>query len=237
MKWPWSRPEIRSSSYTDQIVSRLFAAAAGGTGDGSGLGAIETAARWWGAGLALARVTPSSSALDAVSPSILDSVGRQLCRTGESLFVIDVRHDRVTLTPCGSWSVHGGHDPTTWMYRCVLSGPDQTTTTTREASGVLHIRYSPHPSRPWAGRSPLTLALDTARVAGLLETATAGELNFTQQQVLTPRRGAGEFSMADTLTPGDDPENRDGRRGASRDGRGRDPGRRDATAPRARTAG
>ena len=47
----------------------------------------------------------------------------------------------------------------------------------------------------------MRLAIDTARVAGLLENATAGELNFTQQQLLTPRRGAGEYSVADSLTP------------------------------------
>ena len=43
--------------------------------------------------------------------------------------------------------------------------------------------------------------MDTARAAGLLETATAGELNFTQQQVLTPRRGAGDYAPTDTLAP------------------------------------
>ena len=36
---------------------------------------------------------------------------------------------------------------------------------------------------------------------GLLETATAGELNFTQQQVLTPRRNQGDYAPVDTLTP------------------------------------
>ena len=47
----------------------------------------------------------------------------------------------------------------------------------------------------------MAMALATARVAGLLETATAGELNFTQQQVLTPRRGTGGDYLTDTLTP------------------------------------
>ena len=49
MKWPWSRPEVRSSSYTDQIVSRMIASA-GGASDGGALAAIEVAARWWGSG-------------------------------------------------------------------------------------------------------------------------------------------------------------------------------------------
>ena len=46
----------------------------------------------------------------------------------------------------------------------------------------------------------MAMALATARVAGLLEKATAGELNFVQQQVLTPRHGGGDY-MTDTLTP------------------------------------
>ena len=45
------------------------------------------------------------------------------------------------------------------------------------------------------------LAIDTARAAGLLENATAGELNFTQSQMLTPRRGAGDYATTDMLTP------------------------------------
>ena len=190
--------ERRDSSYTDTVIAQLIAARSG-VGDGGALAAIETAARWWGLGLASARVLPSTLELSALTPSVLDTIGRGLCRSGESLHAITVIGGRVVLTPCGRWAVHG--DDQTWFYRCDLSGPDATRTVTLPAASVLHIRYAPHPSRPWAGRSPLTLALDTARVAGLLETATAGELNFTQQQLLTPRRGAGDFGVADTLTP------------------------------------
>ena len=133
------------------------------------------------------------------APRITDDGPPALCRSGESLHVIDVRHGRVTLTPCGRWTVHGNDQ--TWVYRCDLSGPDTTRTITREAASVVHVRYAAHPSRPWAGRSPVRLAVDTARVAGLLETATAGELNFTQQQVLTPRRNQGDYAPTDTLGP------------------------------------
>ena len=105
------------------------------------------------------------------------------------------------MTPCAQWIIQGDANPASWMYLCTLNGPSTSRTLTLPADSVLHIRYAPHPSRPWAGRSPVTLAMDTARVAGLLETATAGELNFTQQQVLTPRRGAGDYAVADSLTP------------------------------------
>ena len=193
------RREVRES-FTDTVIARLVAASAG-VGDGGALAAIETAARWWGFGLASATVKPDSLPLRAVSPSLLDTIGRALCRSGESLHVIAVRNGRVTLTPTASWTVHGTDDPASWVYRVTLSGPDSSRTITLPAASVLHVRYAPHPSRPWAGRSPVRLAIDTARVAGLLENATAGELNFTQQQLLTPRRGAGEYSVADSLTP------------------------------------
>ena len=193
------RAEVRES-YTDAVIARIMASASAAS-DGSALAAIETAARWWGSGLASATVKPSNIALRSVTPAILDAVDRALCRSGESLHVIAVRNGRVTLTPASAWEIHGSADPSTWRYSATLSGPDATQTVTLDADSVLHIRYAPHPSRPWAGRSPVQLAVDTARVAGLLETATAGELGFTQTQMLTPRRSAGDFGMADSLTP------------------------------------
>ena len=193
------RPEVRDS-YTDLVVSRLVAASAG-VGDGGALAAVETASRIWGSGLASATVKPSEIELAAVTPSVLDTIGRALCRSGESLHVIDVRDGRVTLTPTALWTVQGDADPASWMYLCTLNGPSTARTITRPAASVLHVKYAAHPSRPWAGRSPVQLAVDTARAAGLLETATAGELNFTQKQVLSPRRNQGDYAPVDTLTP------------------------------------
>ena len=199
MKWPWSRPEVRES-YTDQVISRIMASASGAS-DGNALAAIETAARIWASGLASATVSPDTVALKAVSPAFLDSVGRSLCRSGESLFVINVRNGQVTLTPCAQWTVHGGHDPASWRYRCTLNGPSTATTRGLDASSVLHIRYAASPDSPWQGRSPVQLAIDTFRAASLLESATAGELNFQQSQMLSPRSRAGDFGPIDNLGP------------------------------------
>ena len=192
-------PEVRES-YTDQVIARIMASASGAS-DGGALAAIETAARWWGSGLASASVKPDTPALKSVSPTILDSIGRALCRSGNSLFAIAVRGGRVTLTPAASWSVHGDDLAASWLYRVTLNGPDSTRVVTLPSASVLHIRYSPHPSRPWAGRSPLQLGAATARAAALLETATSEELNFTQSQMLTPRRAAGDYGVAETLNP------------------------------------
>ena len=200
MKWPWSRPEVRSSNYTDQILSQLISSASR-AGGGGALGAVEVASRWWAAGLASASVKPDNLALDSITPSVLDTIGRSLCRSGESLHVIDIVAGKVRLRACGRWDVSGSPDPASWKYRCSLSGPSATRTFTLDAASVVHIRYSADPARPWKGRSPLQLAASTAKVAELLETATAGELGFTQTQMLTPRRSAGDFGVADSLTP------------------------------------
>ena len=197
--WPWSRPEIRSSSYTDQVIAQLLASAAG-AGDGSALAAIETASRIWGAGLSSATVSPSNLATRAITPSVLDSIGRSLCRSGESLHVIDVRNGRVALTPTASWTVQGDSDPASWLYLCTLNGPSTSRAITLPAASVVHVKYAPHPARPWRGRSPMMMAVDTARAAGLLEHATSEEFSFVQQQILSPRRNPNEYGT-DSLTP------------------------------------
>ena len=140
------------------VVARIMASASAGVGDGGALAAIETAARWWGSGLASATVKPEDNlALKSVSPLVLDAIGRALCRSGESLHMIDVRNGQVTLTPISSWEIRGSDDPSTWTYRCTLSGPSSTRTFTLDAASVVHIRYAPAPSSPWAGRSPCSL--------------------------------------------------------------------------------
>ena len=200
MKWPWRKPEVRSANYTDQVIAQIMSHASGAS-DGGALAVIEASCRYWGAGLASATVKPDNVALKSVTPSVLDTIGRALCREGESLLAIAVRNGQVTLTPVSLWEVHGSDDPTTWTYRCTLSGPDVTRMVTLDAAAVLHFRYSPSASRPWAGRSPVALSLDTARAATRLENATSEELNFTQQQVLTPRRNQSDYGLADSLTP------------------------------------
>ena len=200
MRWPWRRAEVRSANYTDQVVARLISAASG-VGDSSALASLETAARWWGHGLSSATVSPETSALSAVSASVLDSIGRNLCRTGDSLHVIDIRNGRMTLTPTSSFDVRGSDDPETWRYHVTLTGPTATRTLTVDAESVLHIRYAPSPDRPWAGRSPVQLALDTFKAASLLEGAAQEEFSFTQKQLIAPRRGSGDFAPIDSLSP------------------------------------
>ena len=193
-----------SESYTDQVISVGSWPSASGASDGAALAVNRGNRRKNGGAVDLASPQPSNqTALRSglSRPPYSTPIGRALCRSGESVHVVDVRGGRVTLTPTASWSVHGSEDPSTWFYRVNLSGPDSTRTVTLPQTSVLHVRYAPSPDRPWAGRSPVALALDTAKAASLLETATAGELGFTQTQMLTPRRAAGDFGVAETLAP------------------------------------
>ena len=47
----------------------------------------------------------------------------------------------------------------------------------------------------------MTLAIDTFKAAGLLESAVSAEFSFVQQQILSPRRNSNELGLADSMTP------------------------------------
>ena len=188
----------RSSDLSDPFKCRWAS-------DGGALAAIEASARLWGSGLASATVKPSNIALAAITvPTILDSIGRNLCRVGESLFMIDVRSWQSDRSPRAD---SGQFTETTILVRgfisATLSGPDSTRMITLPAASVIHcsaIQSSPFQT---VGRKITTDSwlLDTFRVAGLLEHATAGELSFSQKQVLSPRRNPGDYAPVDTLGP------------------------------------
>ena len=71
-----------------------------------------------------ARVDGPPHVLEAVEPSFLAQVGRDLIRSGDSMHVIDVDRDgRVTLLPCSSWHWEGSAHPSSWTVRATFYGP------------------------------------------------------------------------------------------------------------------
>ena len=199
MKWPWSRPEVRSSNFTEQVINNMMSVASGSS-DGGALGVSEACARWWSAGLSSASVAPSTPPLRALTPSTLALVGRELFHRGESLFTINVIGGKVLLLPVSSFHVEGSADPSSWKYVCQLSGPSQTLTRTLQSQEVLHFRYAPSPMQPWRGQSPLTLARSTTGVANALETAIDSELGFQLSQMISPKSRS-EFGMESSISP------------------------------------
>lgn len=177
MRWPWSKPETRQTSYTDALVS-LIQSRAGGTapGDPSAIAALETAAGLWARCFAAAKVSPEGAA-SAVSPAVLALLGRELCRRGEAVLClkIDGGGSGLRLLPAGSWDVRGGYDERAWWYRCDLFGPSGSETAVLPSAGVVHPRYAIDPARPWVGIGPLQWARLTGTLAANLEARLGDE--------------------------------------------------------------
>ena len=175
MRWPWSRPEIRSSSFTDLVLTAQSYAAAGTTSSVRALAALEVASGLWSRSLSTANVEPASGALAGLSPSVLSDIGAQLCRHGEALYTLSVEGGQVVLYPVASFDVQGDYNPRSWRYQVTQSGPTSTTTRRLTADDVLHVRLSVDPGQPWRGRSPMSRCPETAALASALETRLAQE--------------------------------------------------------------
>ena len=185
--WPFGR-ETRADSYTDEVVRLLESRYAGdsSTADPMAIAAVEIASGLWGRSFASAKVLPETPATQAVSPGILETIGRQLIkRRGECLFLIQVENGRVRLDPASSWKIEGRPDPATWTYDLTLSGPSVTQNIkTVAAERIVHCRYGSRPSAPWKGVGPLQSASLTALLGGNLEQRLGEELSMAAGAIL-----------------------------------------------------
>ena len=79
---------------------------------------------------------------------------------------------------CQSHDVAGSPDPTTWIYRCSIGGPERTLTYAGvPAKAVVHLRYAVDPERPWRGYGPLGVALLAGRLSAETVAALADEVS------------------------------------------------------------
>ena len=166
--------EVRASApYTDAIVNAIIESAAGApVASVAATAALEAAASAYGRAFAGARVTPAGPLTAWITPDVLNLIGRELIRRGESLGQLAVEGGRVRYFPAGSWDVRGGHDPSAWWYRLDSFGPSGNTTDLVPAAATLHVRYAFDPARPWLGLGPM----QTAAQSGKLHAATVQAL-------------------------------------------------------------
>ena len=172
--WPFSNKLETRASYTDVLIASLVSRASGKTlAIPSATGALEACSGVVGRAFAASEVAGPDSLIQALTPSIMEMIGRSLIRVGELVLLIDTQGGRLRLLPAESHDVEGGPDPSTWEYRLTLGGPSRTITHDFVPSQqVLHFRYACDPSTPWRGNSPM----DVATLAGKLSAETVRAL-------------------------------------------------------------
>ena len=189
---PFRRVEARAS-YTDALTALLVREASGSgapTGQAHATAAVEACAALWSHAFAAARLDPE---VPALSPPLLADIARRLILDGEAVYVIDVGTDGLKLLPVGAVDVSGGPDPDEWVYRCSLHGPSGSTTVTRPEAGVVAIRYSADPARPWRGVGPLRRAALDADLLSAIVTRLGEESGAPVAHVIpSPVDGAAD---------------------------------------------
>ena len=177
--WPFgNKLETRADSYTDAIISSILANAQGKSlSTPSATSALEACAGVTGRGFAAAEVSGGQGTLTrALTPGVLSLIGRELIRSGESVFMLDTNGSRLKLLPAQSWDVDGDPDPDSWEYRLTLGGPSRTVTHDYvPAASVLHFRYAVDPSTPWRGNGPVQVAALAGRLSAETVRALAEE--------------------------------------------------------------
>ena len=194
MMWPFRKTEHRAA-YTDAVVQAIVNQAAGGTAASAlQVGALESCVGLVGRAFASGKVNASATVRDALTPSTLALIGRELIRRGDLVLYIDVDDvGKLTLLPCNSVEIKGGPDAASWTYLLELAGPSRGKKVRAAADGVIHIRYASDPVTPWRGVGPLQVAALAGRLSAETTKALADEASGPTGNLLPiPSDGADE---------------------------------------------
>ena len=173
------------AGYSDLLLAGLETLASGSAGNILRTSALEIAARIWSGALASASVTGGRGAL---TPEVLAMTGRQLVRTGEAVFAIEVRDGAVALYPVAEWEVLDGY-----RYRAeVLKPPGRSLSRSLPREAVVHFKWATDPREPWRGVAPMAAAALGATVAANVETRLSEEATAPTALLLpVPQDGGG----------------------------------------------
>ena len=173
--WPLgNKLETRDDSYSDVLIAALVSRAQGKSlSIPTATAALEACAGTVGRGFAASEVTGPESLARALTPGVLELVGRSLIRRGEVVFLIDTQAGKLRLIPAETHDVEGGPFPEEWEYRLTLGGPSKTVTHEFvPAASVLHFKYAVDAATPWRGNGPIAVA----NLAGKLSAETVNAL-------------------------------------------------------------
>ena len=189
MSWwrPWKR-ESRSAAtgYTASITSAFQSAAEGGS-DVSPLAtaALEMASGLYARCMSAAVVENAPDVVDALTPSTLSLIARNLIRRGADHHLIVVRGGRVELRPQGFvYATGASADPAAWVYAATEYGPSDSVHRQVPASAMLHCRYSVDSARPWIGIPPWSWASTTSAAIAALDRMVAREASAPHGSLL-----------------------------------------------------
>ena len=143
MRWPWHKIETRNS-YTETLTAAIQASATGATLAIPGsTAAIEMCSGLVARSFSLAEVSGPDYVREALTPSVLALIGRNLVRDGQVVLRIDVSGGMIRLVPASACNIEGGSDPATWTYTVTEQGPGQAAATWRvPGAAVVHIMYA-----------------------------------------------------------------------------------------------
>ena len=183
-------------SYTDALIAALIRQVRGrtaGTALTSETGALESAAGLVGRAFMACEVSGDPVYTRALSPQVMELIGRSLLRRGDAVFYLDTS-DGLTLLPAQTHSIDGGPMPSGWVYDVTLAGPGQLKTVRPvSASGVLHFRYGCDVETPWRGNAPLGVARAVGELMAEAITYLTQESGKPRGAFLgTPKDGEGE---------------------------------------------
>ena len=180
----WSDTEHRSAepgqNYTEMALAAQLGDAEGSRITPDAVAAVETALGLYESVFASAVVQPLDQRAASITPAVLGLAGRELGRSGNAIFRFDIQPGRdLELIPAVSYVVRGSAHPAEWTYSVSLNGPTETRVQDNvPAQGVIHFRLRASAFAPWRGRSPLSIAGGTSKLAAKIESALIKEQNF-----------------------------------------------------------
>ena len=198
--FPW---ETEKRSYTNLRIAEVEAVArGGGLISASATDALETAAGFYAAAFASAKVVGSQRAMAAISPPVLSEIGRDLITEGESAWLVRVARGSLHLVRSSYQTVYGGFDEADWYYQLNLPAPSSGLQTVfSESANVIHPKYSVDRSRPWRGIGPLGHAFQSGKLLAALENLLSTEAAATSGYLLAFPSGSLGGDAAEKRNP------------------------------------
>ena len=203
------RAELQiTGDYTTQRLTAMYNAVSGAVVMG-GVAAVEAVAGRVSRLMETARVSGGPRAMQALTPTVLAMIGRNLIEWGESLHLLKyrvaARGMEFYLCPAQhQWTVYGGADPEEWVVDATITGAQTVYETSAPRAAWLHVIRDADPDYPWRGVAPLQRAAVSSQLARMVEDALVAEMRQPTKALIPLPQGGN----VDTNTLRNDIQNR-----------------------------